>query len=337
MRRGLSVAQQTLDREYVVLPKARNWVALQEKLKSELRIAVLPAGYDLDDLLRKEPETWPKLLDGAQPVMDYLIQLVIGSLDISSAKDKEKAKEELLPLIRDIPNLVERQHYIQLLARRLQVNENALINSSYFSRVQGEQIVRARQSKSTSEFSEFDVATQPTKPTRSARSNELASVVTPTEKFVFGPEEYGLALLLLHPTELVTVEQLGLQASDFARTEHRQIFEAFKQWCAFNDPTQLGALRETLAEVLWARFDALSAYTPSGVVDVLEIEKATLRLRERAIRQQIERLRFLEDEARRSNAVEDMQEYRQLILNATEHLKWAQDALYARSSAARIH
>jgi hypothetical protein len=60
-------------------------------------------------------------------------------------------------------------------------------------------------------------------------------------------------------------------------------------------------------------------------------------LRERAIRQQIEQLRFLEDEARRSNTVDDVQEYRQLILNATEHLKWAQAALHVRSNAARIH
>jgi DNA primase len=310
MRRGLSVAQQALDKEYVPTPINRNLIAFEGRLQSEIRVAVLPSGLDPDDLLRQNPQAWHSVLDGALPVVDFLIQRITEPLDLETAKGKSEAARTLLPLIQELSDGVARNHYLQVLARKLRVDERVLLGM-------GE-------------------APSPRPPTPRAQPKR-AERATPSEKFVFGPEEYCLALLLSHPAELATVEQLGLQAADFARTEQRQIFEAFKQWCEFNDPTQLGALRETLAEALVARFDALLANTPSAAVDVMEIEKAALRLRERAIRQQIERLRFLEDEARRTNAVDEMQEYRQLILNATEHLKWTQDALRARSYAARIH
>lgn len=314
MRRGLSVAQQALEKEYVPTPIGRNLIAYEGRLQAEIRVAVLPAGYDPDDLLREDPSAWQTMLDGSLPVVDYLIQIVTAPLDLSSARGKAAAARTLLPLIREMADAVERNHYIQELARRLRVDERVLL--------------------------EMDQASPQLAPrTRVARSQARPSAVTnekPAERVASALEEYCLALLLRYPAELSNLERLGLQAEDFAQTEHRQIFELVKSWVEYDQSSDVPDLRETVAEVLFARYDALVAqgqkYEP---ITVEEIEKAALRLRERSLRQQIERLRFLEDEARRANALDEMQDYRQRIALATEQLNWTQAAIFARSAAGR--
>lgn len=306
MRRGLSVAQNALDKEFVPTPIGRNLIAYEGRLQAEIRVAVLPAGFDPDDLLREDPLVWQSLLDGALPVVDYLIQIVTAPLDLSSARGKAEAANTLLPLIRELADAVERNHYIQELARRLRVDERTLLDRK--------------------------AAPTQTAPTRAARSRPAEESAAPPEKMTFALEEYCLALLLRQPTELAGVERLGLQAEDFAHTENRQIFE----W--LQTQSERGAdgpaVRALLDEALWPRYDALLAHGPQHEpVAVDEIEKAALRLRERGLRQLIERLRFLEDEARRANENDEMQTIRQHIAGATEQLNWTQAAISARSQS----
>ena len=67
-----------------------------------------------------------QLLAQANPIVDYVIMVATSDLDMKDAKAKSAVAKQVLPLISDIADPVEREHYRQLLARSLQVDERTL-------------------------------------------------------------------------------------------------------------------------------------------------------------------------------------------------------------------
>lgn len=124
--RGLQVARETLDHELEVRFDARGLVRHEARLQADIRVVTLPPGNDPDKLLRTEPEKWPQLLATAQPVVAYVIQVLTRDMDKGDAKAKTAVARQVIPLIKDISDPVERDHYWQQLARALGTDERAL-------------------------------------------------------------------------------------------------------------------------------------------------------------------------------------------------------------------
>jgi DNA primase len=124
--RSLEVARETLDRDYEIRFDARGLVQSEGRLKADIRVVTLPAGQDPDSLIRTNPQQWPQLLAAAKPVVAYVLDVVSNSLDLNDAKAKSAAARQVLPLIGDIADPVERDHYRQLLAEKLHIDEKAL-------------------------------------------------------------------------------------------------------------------------------------------------------------------------------------------------------------------
>jgi DNA primase len=124
--RSLQLARETLDRDLDVRFNARGLVQLEGRLKADIRIVTLPEGQDPDKLIRNDPTAWPRLLAEARPVVDYVIRVVAAELRPGDAKGKSAAAAQVLPLIGDIADPVERDHYLTVLSQTLGVNEAAL-------------------------------------------------------------------------------------------------------------------------------------------------------------------------------------------------------------------
>ena len=124
--RSLQLARETLDRELDVRFNARGLVQLEGRLKADIRVVTLPEGQDPDKLIRTDPAAWPRLLAEARPVVDYVIQVVAAEVEPGDAKGKSAAATRILPLIGDIADPVERDHYLKKLARTLGIDEAAL-------------------------------------------------------------------------------------------------------------------------------------------------------------------------------------------------------------------
>jgi DNA primase len=127
--RSLQLARETLDRDLEVRFDARGLVQLEGRLKAEFRVVTLPEGQDPDKFIRNDPVAWPRLLAGARPVVDYVIQVVTAELEPGDAKGKSAAATQVLPLIYDIPDPVERDHYLHQLSETLGVDVNALLQA----------------------------------------------------------------------------------------------------------------------------------------------------------------------------------------------------------------
>jgi len=126
--RGLDVARQTLDREVEVVFDPRGLVRHESRLQADIRIVTLPAGFDPDKLIKSDPAAWGELIASARPVVEYIIDSIVAEVDPDDAKDKSAAVARAMPIIRDVANAIERDHYTQHLARRLGIDERTLVS-----------------------------------------------------------------------------------------------------------------------------------------------------------------------------------------------------------------
>ncbi len=124
--RSLEVARGTLDREPDMRFDAQGLVRNEGRLQADIRVVTLPEGRDPDDIIRDEPTEWPKLVGQAKPIVAYVIDVATAELDMDDAKAKTAAAQRVLPLISDVADPIEREHYRQLLARTLRIDERVL-------------------------------------------------------------------------------------------------------------------------------------------------------------------------------------------------------------------
>jgi DNA primase len=132
--RSLEVARGVLDREPDARFDARGLVRNEGRLQAEIQIVSLPEGDDPDKIIRRDPALWSKLIEQAKPVVAYVINVAVEGLDLDDPKAKTAAAQQVLPLINDVEDPLEREHYRQMLARKLGVDERVLRKVSLPSR-----------------------------------------------------------------------------------------------------------------------------------------------------------------------------------------------------------
>jgi len=124
--RGLNQARQALSKVRKPTFTTQGRLNIEERLAANLNIVSMPPGQDPDDLIRQNPAQWPQLIQDAQPLVDYYFGLVSHQYDLSSAYGKGNAVTELSPLIAELGDDIERQHYIQKLSRLVQIDERTI-------------------------------------------------------------------------------------------------------------------------------------------------------------------------------------------------------------------
>jgi DNA primase len=274
--RGLNVARETLDREADPIFNARGLVRHEGRLDADLRIVTLPEGLDPDEVVIKDPEAWTGLLEGAQTIVNYVLDVATAARDIEDPKAKAEIARQVLPLIEDVADPVEREVYRQNLARRLKVDERALLQY------------------------------RKTKPQRSRRTPEAVSEekekpigISPSGAV----ESFCTAVLLGHPELLYRVDRefqaLEIERSshlDFSSTEYQMIFKVIRaalgqheeepvHYWQNNLETQLCAIAETLIDE-FGNIDILQ----QKVID--EVIANFFRLRKRWLESELTHIRF---------------------------------------------
>jgi DNA primase len=125
--RGLQIAREALDRTPDVVFDARGLLHQEGRLKADIRVLTLPEGMDPDDVTRQDPEMWRSLIELARPVVVHVMDTLAANQDLDDPKVKSAIATQVLPLIDDLPDAIERDTYIQRLSRLLEINESTLI------------------------------------------------------------------------------------------------------------------------------------------------------------------------------------------------------------------
>ncbi|HEX9595612.1 MAG TPA: DNA primase [Anaerolineales bacterium] len=126
--RGLQIARQSLDRESDPVFDARGLLRHEGRLQADIRVSALPDGLDPDEIVQRDPQEWPRLLESAQPIVEHVMHTLAAGRELDDPKVKRELAQQVLPLIADLPSAIERDSYTQKLARLLQVDERSLLS-----------------------------------------------------------------------------------------------------------------------------------------------------------------------------------------------------------------
>ncbi len=81
-----------------------------------LYIAGLPPETDPDDVIRRDPDEWQRIIDNKAYVMDWLLQILPAMYDANSARGKKELTDHAASVLRRLQDPVEQEHYINQLA-----------------------------------------------------------------------------------------------------------------------------------------------------------------------------------------------------------------------------
>jgi DNA primase len=333
--RGITLARETLDRQAVPVPTGQGLIRFEDQLDADIRIATLPPGRDPDDILRQTPDLWPEIIEKALPVVDFYLQVVSAQYDLTTAKGKSALVRDVLPLLREVNDRVERNHYVGRLARLVKIDERALM-------------------------AELDEVPRASTPHRRPpiKIQPAAESVSSEQKRVFGLEEYSLAILLGQPKilpaandELVGMDLAPLSADDFHHTENQHLFLLLSDWAAGEFPpgsygeegeggvsveylsNQYDPLLQAHLNFLRERWEALPAASREALTK--DLADRILLMRGQYLQEEIASLRFLQDEAEESHNEEQRLHYQNLVNAAKERLRLIHYAIDRRSIMGR--
>ncbi|MDP2778678.1 MAG: DNA primase [Anaerolineales bacterium] len=204
--RGLDAARSAMDREGELGFDARGLLKNEARLQADLRVAALPDDLDPDEIVARDKEEWLRIIEGAKPIVTHVMDSLAAGQDLNDAKVKNQIAAQVLPLIEDLPNAMERDTYRQALARMLRVNESSLMASQ----VQGRVVRRKPRAADQSPKAEMPIV-----------------AVNPRLKI----ESYCLGVLFRKPELLYLLDrklqEFGLSqlaAEDFEYTDHQLLF-----------------------------------------------------------------------------------------------------------------
>lgn len=91
-----------------------------------LKVITIPAGKDPADAVAEDPKIWKEAVANAVYVVDYLFSAAFARYKKSDPIGRKKIAAELLPVIKRIPDDIERNTYIKKLAKGLSVDEDSI-------------------------------------------------------------------------------------------------------------------------------------------------------------------------------------------------------------------
>ena len=311
--RGVEMARE-LDQEWEPVFDPRGLVGYEARMGAEIRVLRLPPGQDPDDLIREDPQRWAALVEGALPVVDFYLHILLEGLDLDDTKAKARVVDTLLPVLRAVANPVEREDYVQKIARTLRVDARAVQS-------------RLRSAGRRSAQPRRTVARTPERPPQEAVEADL--------------EGHCLTMFLQRPGLLSQVNNAleesqlePLRVQDFQGVGCRAIFEAWEALLATGHPVSIEALRAQLPTDLHARLEGLVTPGEAELADeqlVRDVVLTILRLRERDLRRLGRELGFLTIDAqeagdvRAEQYVEALRAYKETLLRTQQALaqRWS--------------
>lgn len=101
-------------------------IPLASKTNINLSIITIPDGKDPDELIKKDPKVWREVINSYDYALDWLINQYRAKNDPSSARGKKAITDAILPVINQLTDSVEQDHYLTRLAEIVQVDKGAL-------------------------------------------------------------------------------------------------------------------------------------------------------------------------------------------------------------------
>src|SRR6185436_12625469 len=307
--RGLEAARSAMDKEGELGFDARGLLRNEARLQADLRVASMPDDLDPDEIVARDRDEWARLIENAKPIVTHVMETLTTGQDLNDPKVKNQIAAQVIPLIEDLPNPLERETYRQALSRMLRVDERALIGRQ----APGPKARRPRQSQSGQ---------------RQVPESVKVAVSVSSSKLV---EEYVIGVLFKKPELLYRLDRslqefglTALDAQDFEYTDHKILFGFIRESVEQDRTEQHEFVLEALPESLQSLSREL--LTPTGNTEPVdeklleELLRGVIKLRRVAAGENLNQLRFLQEEAHQSGDVR-ASFYQDVVLQHTRLLR----------------
>ena len=124
--RGLETARKAMDQESEIHFDSRGLMRVEQRINADIRVTALPGLQDPDEIVLENPEAWKQIIAKAKPVVVHVMETLAIDKDLNDAKVKRDIAAQVMPLIDDVGDAVEREAYRQQLAGFLRVDERSL-------------------------------------------------------------------------------------------------------------------------------------------------------------------------------------------------------------------
>ena len=178
----------------------------QRHLSVSLKIAGLPTGKDPDALIREDTQEWERLVSEAQPLLDYLFEVLPLRFDLTGDDGRLQLVNSLSPFIRAEENPFAQRRYIRRLADIVSSSEADL--ETHIWRAQGRTPPNRRRAGPTAGASPSYPGKASAPPPATAQRDAL--------------EEYCLAILLRYPE--LREKGVTIPPDHFELSENRDVF-----------------------------------------------------------------------------------------------------------------
>jgi len=238
-------------------------IEIVEEAGMNMKVVQLLEGKDPDEVIKKNPHLWKKVLKEAVPIYDYFINSAVGRYGVDSAEGKRRVVNEVIPTLSKLTDEILRSHYLQQLSAKVGVEETDLreLVDKYVS---GD--------RKGSEIKE--VLDKPLSP-------RVGSIV----------EKYLLALVV----QSGQIEK-GVAPELFTDNSYQEIFKLIKQYKKENEKWRVKAFAKNLPEALLPAFDDILLFDIDEEVLELpskleqEINVCANRLKELSLRKKLKEL-----------------------------------------------
>jgi DNA primase len=116
----------SFDADKAGLAATERAIPIASRVKVSLSVIDIPSGKDPDDLIRQDPKLWQAAVGKHRYALDWLMARYEKLLDIKSAQGKRQFSDVLLPVVRNLTDDVERDHYLNAIAKTIDVSREAL-------------------------------------------------------------------------------------------------------------------------------------------------------------------------------------------------------------------
>lgn len=130
---------------------AEKWYQWEQRYDIEVKVAALPPGKDPGDLWREDPAALLKAVESASRFAQFKIDRVLAGIDLTSPEGRARAVDLTVPVLKEIPNELVREQYIQTVAGR----------TGFDHRTVKEAVARGRRAVRRSEAEEAEVRPPP--------------------------------------------------------------------------------------------------------------------------------------------------------------------------------
>lgn len=91
-----------------------------------IKIVNLPKDTDPAEIIRKKPDQWLELSNKAQEILEFYFQNTFSKFNPETASTKKEIVQILIPRIKNLSNKILQAHWVQVLAKKIKVNEEII-------------------------------------------------------------------------------------------------------------------------------------------------------------------------------------------------------------------